>query len=226
MSAMEQTVHDLQAHLQAHPVPLHHQGLNFEATAAEQVSQMGLEPNMSKFATFLATLQIKSEYKSRLSRDMLTKGLLNTITTVNTNTQDIAQLKQTVTQAEAGYTQMQANQQDIYTELAQIRAMANKSYLTASENKQRSSKGNFIVSGDGIPHYSPNENLFDKVFPFIHEKYGIWVYPQELKALHRLPNNKVIFSLHSRLPGYSFDKLIHAMNSNPKPHIKVYHPAV
>ena len=219
---MEQAVHDLQAHLQAHPVTLHPHGTNFEAIAAEQVSKMGLDPNMSRFATYMATLQIKSEYESKLSRDMLTKGLLSTINTVNNNTQDIAQLKQTVSQAETCYTHLQTNQDDIYKEFCEIKALAKKSYLTAAENKQRSSKGNFIVSGDGIPRYTPNENLFDKIFPFIHEKYGIWVYHQELKALHRLPNNKVIFSLHSRLPGCSFEKLIHAMNSNPKSHIKVY----
>ena len=94
--------------------------------------------------------------------------------------------------------------------------------MIAAENKQHSSKGNFILSGEGIPRPSPNEDLFDIVFTPIFEKYDIWVYPQELKAIHRLPNNKIFFSLLTRLPGYSFDKLIHAMNGNPKAHIKVY----
>ena len=56
----------------------------------------------------------------------------------------------------------------------------------------------------------------------IFEKYGIHVYPTELKALHRLPNGKILFSLYSMLPGQNFDQFTKVMNSNPKPHIKVF----
>ena len=62
-----------------------------------------------------------------------------------------------------------------------------------AESKQRGSKGNFIVQGEHIPAYTPNEDLFAKLFPIIQEKYEIRIYPNELKALHRLPNNKIFF---------------------------------
>ena len=50
----------------------------------------------------------------------------------------------------------------------------------------------------------------------------MWINWEELKALHRLPGNKIFFSLFSRMPGTSYEKLINQMNSNPRPHIKVF----
>ena len=221
MSAMDQAVHDLQAHVQANPTQ-HPQDVNFEEVAAQKVGQMGLDPAFARFAAYLTTLQMKSDYESKLSRDKLHDAVLSTSTVVTANTNEIAHLKQTVNDAQVCYQQVQVNQEDIYKNLAEIKAIAKRSYMIAAENKQHSSKGNFILSGEGIPRPSPNEDLFDIVFTPIFEKYDIWVYPQELKAIHRLPNNKIFFSLLTRLPGYSFDKLIHAMNGNPKAHIKVY----
>ena len=71
----------------------------------------------------------------------------------------------------------------------------------AAETRQKGSKGNFIVSGDDLPKYTMNENLFYLIFPLIARKYGIQIQYAELKALHRLPGNRVLFSLHSRLTG-------------------------
>ena len=167
-SAMEQVGNDRQAN----PGPLH-DAANIEARAAEQVGQMGLDPAFAKFATYLTTLQMTSDHTLR-------NALLSTTTAVNTNTNDIAQLKKTVKEAEVCYSQVQSTQGSIFTNLAEIRAIANRSLNLASENRQRESKGNFIVSGEGIPSPAPNEDLFDIIFTMIFEKYGIWVYLQEL----------------------------------------------
>ena len=131
-------------------------------------------------------------------------------------------MKLSVITLQSGQSDLERNQQDIYSQLYQIHSLAWKAYQTAAENKQRSSKGNFIVQGDHVPAYCPGEDLYDKLFPVIFEKYGIHVYPTELKALHRLPNGKILFSLYSRLPGQNFDQFTKLMNSNPKPHIKVF----
>jgi hypothetical protein len=75
--------------------------------------------------------------------------------------------------------------------------------------------------GVDIPPPSPNEDLFSKLFPLINHKYDIQIYREELKALHRLPNGKVFFTLATRLPGQNFDKLTRLMNSNPKANVKL-----
>ena len=120
------------------------------------------------------------------------------------------------------FKQLQYNQSQVFSQLSQVHGTSTQSYNLAAENKQRGSKGTFIVSGGGIPRQHDNETLYALIFPLIYRKYGIYVHPQELKELHRLPNNRVLFSLYSRLPGGSFEQLTRAMNSNPNPEIKIY----
>ena len=223
MSTMEQATSELQSHIQSTSVPHPPQEVNFHHLATQKVSQVpGLDPSQIQMATFLATLQLKAEHDARLARHLLEKSLMTTINTVNTHTQDITSVKQSVETLQSGQAGLEKNQQDIYAQLHQIHTLAWRSYQTAAENKQRSSKGNFIVQGDHVPPYSHNEDLYAILFPMIFDKYGVRVYPTELKALHRLPNGKVLFSLATRLPGQNFDKLTRLMNSNPNPHIKVF----
>ena len=141
---------------------------------------------------------------------------------MDTNTQEINNVKQSVGSLQSGQKSLEHNQSDIYSQLHQIHSLAWKSYQMAAEGKQRSSKGNFIVQGEHVPAYTPHEDLYAKLFPIIQDKYGIYVNPSELKALHRLPNGKILFSLASRLPGQNFDSFTRQMNYNPKPHIKIF----
>ena len=147
---------------------------------------------------------------------------MTTVNTVNSHTQEISQVRQSVDIVKDKQSELDRGKADILSKLTQIHSLATKAYFSAAETKQRCSKGNFIVQGDSIPQYTPYEDLYAKVFPLINEKYDIWVYPNELKALHRLPNGKVFFTLASRLPGQNFKKLTRLMNSTPKPNIKVY----
>ena len=223
MSTMEQATNDLVSHIQSTSVPQPPQEVNFNHLATQQVSQVpGLDPSQAQLATFLATLQIKAEHEARLARHLLEKSLMTTINTVNSHSQDIANVKRSADALQSGQSDLEKNQQYIFTQLHHIHSLAWKSFQTAAENKQRSSKGNFIVQGDHVPAYSPGEDLYSKIFPRIYEKYGIHVYPNELKALHRLPNGKVFFSLSTRLPGQNFFHFTRLMNSNPQPHIKVF----
>ena len=223
MSTIQPTTSELQYQLENQSAPQPTQNINFHDLASQQVSQVpGLDPSQTHMATFLASLQIKAEHEAKVARHLLEKSLMNTIQTVNTNSKDISNLKQTVVNIQSRQDRVENNQTDIYAQLHQIHSLAWRSYVMAAENKQRGSKGNFIVQGDHVPTFSPNEDLYAKIFPIIQEKYGIYVHPNELKALHRLPNGKILFSLASRLPGQNFDQFTRQMNFNPKPHIKVF----
>ena len=223
MSTMEKTTQELQSHIQAQSVPQPPQNVNFHDLATQLVQQVpNLDPSQTQLATFLATLQIKSDHESKLARHLLEKSLMTTINTVNAHTQELSNINQAVSTVQSGHSLLQRNQEDIYAQLAQIQGLASKAYYTAAETRQRTSKGNFIVQGDGIPPYTPNEDLYAKLFPLISEKYGLYVYPNELTALHRLPNNKVLFTLATRFPGENFEKFCRVMNSNPKPNIRVF----
>ena len=123
------------------------------------------------------------------------------MTSVNVHQKDIEQINVSSDTVRAAQSQMHQNQTQIYSKLAEISKWSKKAFDIALETKQKNSKGNFIVTGESIPKFSPNEDLYSKVFPIIFKKYSIHVHPDELKVLHRLPNNKVIFSLYSRLPG-------------------------
>ena len=195
---------------------------DLDAMTAQHVSQLGPDPSLHQFAIYMTKMQLTSDFKSSKSINSLHRLLATTNTDVHTNTQDIAQLKTTVTNIESGHTQMQLNQDTINTNLAEIKAIASKSYELAAENKQRGSKGTFIVSGDDIPRQHPNENLFDITFTLIYQKFGIWVNQFEVRSLHRLPNNKVLFSLYSFLPGTNFHQLVNAMNHTPKSALKIF----
>ena len=130
---------------------------------------------------------------------------------VKENSQEISELKSSLARSDQAFSQ-----------LGQVHEASVNSYNRAAETKQKCSKGNFIVSGEGVPRPSENENLHTLIFPLIYRKYGINVHPNELKTLHHLPNNKILFLLYSRMPGWAFDQFIRAMNSNPKPEVKVY----
>ena len=221
---MEESADELQSHHQSQSAPQPPQNVNFTDLAIEQVRQMGagIDPGQTQLATFLATLQIKAEHEAKLARHLLEKTLMNTVNTVSSHSEDIAHLKVTVGDVQAGQAELQHNQTDIYSQLSRMHDLAWKAYSTAAENKQRNSKGNFVVQGDDIPPPSPNEDLYAKLFPIINHKYDINIHRSELKDLHRLPNGKVFFSQATRLPGQNFDKLTRLMNSNPKANVKVY----
>ena len=218
MSSMELTTQELQSHIESQTVPKPPQNENFHDLAIQQVQQVpNLDLSQGQLATFLATLQIKSDHESKLE-----KSLMTTVNTVNSHTQEISQVRQSVDTMKDKQSELDRGQADILSKLTQIHSLATKAYFSAAETKQRCSKGNFIVQGDSIPQYTPYEDLYAKVFPMINEKYDIWVHPNVLKALHRLPNGKVFFTVATRLPGQNSNKLTRLMSSNPKPNIKVY----
>ena len=221
---MENAVNQLQLHYQAQNVPQPPQSINFQEMAAEQLKSVGLslDPALKQLATVMATIQLKNEHDSKISLHLLQKTLLETSKIVTNNRQELVQLHNVVNQAHYTTSELKNSHDQLMFRVNQAEAKAFKANILAAETKQKSSKGNFIVPGDDLPSYRENENLYNHVFPLIEKKYGIHIQFSELKALHRLPNNRVLFSLQSRLPGQNFHKLIHAMNFNPNPGVKIY----
>ena len=156
MSTMEQTTRELQSHIQSQLVPQPPQNIDFHDLATQQVVQQvpNLDPSQTQLATFLATLQIKSDHQSKLARHLLEKSLMTTVNTVNSHTQEISHIRQFVDTVQAGQAELGRDQADIRCKLAQINSLATKAYFTAAETKLRCSKGNFIVQGDSMPKYS------------------------------------------------------------------------
>lgn len=124
--------------------------------------------------------------------------------------------------ASSRLTTVETSQQTAGDRMNRMDEVVDKNWELTQLNRQRESKGNFVISGEGIPISTPNENLYQIMSNCVHQKYGVWIHWEELRVLHRLPGNKILFSLFSRMPGTSYEKLINQMNSNPHPHIKVY----
>ena len=201
-----------------------HQDVNFSELATEQIRHLcpNLDPMQTQLAIGLATLQIKSEHEAKLSRQHLQKTILDTVNTASLNKQNVEGIKNDLSEVKTEITQLRNNHSNLQYQSAEVNEWARKAYYIAAETKQKSSKGNFVVSGEAVPRQTQGENLINQILPLIQRKYGISVHPSELKAMHRLPNNRVLFSLSSRLPGQTFHKLVYAMNSNPRPELKVY----
>ena len=56
----------------------------------------------------------------------------------------------------------------------------------------------------------------------VYDKYGVDIHPQEFKVIHRIAGDRILFSLHSRLPGFGHSRLIDKINSNPNPKLEIY----
>ena len=56
----------------------------------------------------------------------------------------------------------------------------------------------------------------------IYDKYGVDVHSQEFKVIHRVAGDRILFSLHNRLPCFGYSQLINKINSNPNPRLEVY----
>ena len=131
-------------------------------------------------------------------------------------------LHENVTQTVETLKQVQEAQKTLDSRLSQVEYYVNRSYYMTCENKQRNSKGNFIISGHHVPRLKYGENLLCLVRDMIYRKYGVDIHPNEFKVIHRVPGDRILFSLFGRMPGFGFDQLINLMNSNPNPEIGIY----
>ena len=151
------------------------QNINFKELAEEKVRQLApsLDPSLLQLATVMATLQLKSEHESKMATHLLHGTVLETVHSVSTNKKEINHLKTSVTNNEQNFKQLQHNQSQVFP---QVHGTSPQSYNLTAENKQRGSKGTFIVSGGGIPRQHDNKALYALIFPLIYKKYGMYVH--------------------------------------------------
>ena len=219
MSTKNNSIREFEASLQVPPPPPTN---DHETAAKEKVAQLGDNPTTAQMTTLMVTMLNQNRHETQQLRDKFSHHLLGTMHTVAQHDTDIAYLKEDIKTAGETATKVSSENADILKRLAVVEVTTVNTNKIAAENKQRSCKGTFILSGDIIPRPSPSESLYQLLFPVIYQKYGIYIYLQELKALHRLPNNRVLFTVHTLLPGHNFDNLMRAVNSNPLPHIHLY----
>ena len=194
----------------------------YELHVQQQVEQLGPTPSLLQVTAVLLAQSSKAEHEAKKARQELSKNLVETVKVVKTHHTDIEKLKTDMSLAEVAFGEMKGNQSELSTKMNELETMVNKTYTITCENKQRSSKGNFILSGEHIPRFRPNEDILAIVLDLVFRKYEIEIYPQEFKVIHRLQGGRILFALHNRLPGWSFERLIRAMNSNPHAGLKVY----
>ena len=115
---------------------------------------------MTQVTTLMVTLLNESKYVSKQATDLLSRHLVDTMNTVKTHDEDIVVIKNEVKNATNCYSHVATNQTDILKRLLTVEALLDKSKLAAAESRQRSVKGNFILSGDLIPNFSQDENLY------------------------------------------------------------------
>ena len=152
----------------------------------------------------------------------LAHHLKNTHTAVENQWERITSLETELSGASDRIVNVETSQQAADAKIAAITEALNKSLEMTQMNRQRESRGNFIISGENLSQPAPNENLFHILYQGLLQKYGIYIQWEELKALHRLSGNKIFFSLFSRMPGTTYEYLISKMNSNPQPQLKIY----
>ena len=94
------------------------------------------------------------------------------------------------------------------------------------ETRQRSLKGNLILSSPSIPSKSvvsliksdkqleeDKELLSDHILGLVKEKYAVDVPHGDVQALHRLPNGNIILRLWNRKPDSAWSKLVSGIRS-------------
>ena len=112
--------------------------------------------------------------------------------------------------------------QEVDRAIAKLNEERMRQYRTTCEMRQRSIKGNFILSGPDVPKFTPGEKIYDIVAKLVWDKYQVGLNWYQLRAMHRLPGNNIIFGVNTRMPGSIFQPLVTAVNTNPNPRISAY----
>ena len=219
MSVIGNSLREFEASLNS-PIPP--PSTDHASQARDQVAQLGDQPTPTQLTTLMVTMLNENKYESKLSRDLLTQHLGVTMNTVAQHDHEISELKDNMKAAGNTLNQFSNTQSDIIKRLLTAEKEIKKANIVAAEQQQRSIKGHFILSGELIPNQTPNEDLYQLLFPTIFQKYGVYIYLHELRALHRLPNNRIFFSILTYMPGQNYENLMRAVNANPEPHLRLY----
>ena len=188
----------------------------------KQLEELGSDPSLTQAVSILLKQSARAEIESRRVRLQQEKDLVEVVKVIKTQHNDIVSLKENSEVTDKAVSDLKDNHHSLEFRLQQVEFYINKSYYLACENRQRNSKGNFVLSGKHIPRPRTGENLIILVREMVFRKYHIDIHPSEFKVIHRLAGERILFALHNRLPGYGFDQLVRKMNSNPNPEVEVY----
>ena len=193
-----------------------------ELSVEEKIANLGPEPSLIQVATVLLSQSSNAELEAKKVTKQLARNLVETVQTVKTHHADIEVLKTDMDKAKESHYEIKSNPDELMNKFNQMHSMVSKTYLMICQNQQRSSKGNFTLSGEQMPKFRAGEDLISTVINLVYTKYEFYIDQQEFKVVHRLPGNRILFALNNRLPGWSHEQLIRAMNSNPNSDIKVF----
>ena len=194
----------------------------FNVRVQDQVKELGDDPSLIQAVTVLLQQSARAEYEARKTRLAHEKEFVEVVKVVKENHDNIVQLKSRTEKTEKAYVDIHEAQSKAESRLSQLEYYMNKSYYLACETRQKNSKGNFILSGRHIPRQRGGENILNITQEIVFRKYGISIHPNEFKVIHRLAGDRILFALHSRLPGMAFHQLVSKMNSNPYPELETY----
>ena len=103
------------------------------------------------------------------------------------------------------------------------------------ECKQRSLKGNFIISSPPDPSGGrvsllktdeqlgeDEETLSEHIIDLAKKKYNVTVSAEDVQACHRLPNNSVILRIWRRCPGSAWQDLVEKIKAGTNTGFNVY----
>ena len=195
---------------------------DYEQQVHAQVEQLGPEPSLTQAVTLLLTQSAKAEHEARQGRQQLENNLRQAVNVVKSHHSEIETIKESAAVTENTVVDLKDGQIYLEERIGQMEYIVNKTYSMTCENRQRNSKGNFVLRGKEIPKPSKSEDLVFIVRDLVWRKYGLEIHPDEFKAMHRLPGDGILFVLNSRMPGWSYEQLVRWMNFNPKPEVEVY----
>ena len=119
--------------------------------------------------------------------------------------------------------------------IAELRVRVRADEDEIDEGRQRSLKGNFIISSlpDPAKHRvsllktddqltQDNETLMEHVLDLAKRKYDVTIRSEDVQACHRLPNNSVILRIWRWCPGSAWQELVEKIKSGTNTGFNVY----
>ena len=154
--------------------------------AQEEVSSLGPNPSSAQTTLLLMTQLKKMQTDMKNCNKVIAHHLMETLATVKQQGEDIARLEEGMKGNSNRLNKVEDDQKNLDRRMKELEQKAERNNEILTNNRQREAKGNFIFSGDHLPPYQQNENLFNIFTNSLWQKYGLWIQWDEVKTLHRL----------------------------------------
>ena len=125
----------------------------------KEIEKLGDNPTLTEAVGLILRQSAKAESEARKASLKLEQDVAKALKTVQSNQADIKFLNERVDKSNKVIESVRGDHQIMEARLGQVEAFISKAYYLACENRQRNSKGNFIVSRRHVPSYRTGENL-------------------------------------------------------------------